>query len=305
MECWAFNLTRMGDSLCSCNHLRSINQFVRIRTTPVLPVLWRSDARPLGQLTKGNKMKFGIITLAVFSLTTLLTACGGGSGGSTPVANAVVEGAWTGTTSTGYAVNLVTLEDGSTYSLFGTNSTGVFYVSGFDQGTLSISGNTISGTLKEYEYTGATVTGTVNATATTGVSINGSITAGTVSSTFSLTPLSSTYYSYSAPANTSNVVGTWAGTMLNGTSATVVIGTNGSISGSNNGCTFVGSAAPRVSGKNIFNVNLTFGAAPCLLPNQTATGIALNYTVASGLKQLIVAVQDSTKAAGTVFIAQR
>jgi hypothetical protein len=58
---------------------------------------------------------------------------------------------------------------------------------------------------------------------------------------------------------------------------------------------FSGTATPRSSGKNVMNVSVTFGAAPCALPGQTATGIAINYTIAAtNQKQLIVAVQDSS-----------
>ena len=41
------------------------------------------------------------------------------------------------------------------------------------------------------------------------------------------------------------------------------------------GCNFAGTVLPRPSGKNVFNVSLTFGPAPCALPGQAAAGIAV------------------------------
>ena len=93
---------------------------------------------------------------------------------------------------------------------------------------------------------------------------------------------------------------------LNGTAATLTMSAGGAVAGTNLGCTFTGTALPRASGKNVFDVSVTFGAAPCALPGQTATGIAITYAVAgTAQKQLLVAVQSSTKANGTMFIATR
>ncbi len=55
---------------------------------------------------------------------------------------------------------------------------------------------------------------------------------------------------------------------------------------------------PRASGKNIYNVALTFGPLPCDLPNQPAAGIAVIYPLTSGKSQLIVAVTDATRTIG-------
>jgi hypothetical protein len=86
----------------------------------------------------------------------------------------------------------------------------------------------------------------------------------------------------------------------------VTISTAGAISGTSAGCLFTGTATPRASGKNIFNVSITFGAAPCALAGQTATGIAIDYAITgTNQTQLIVAVQDSTKQYGSMFFARK
>lgn len=242
--------------------------------------------------------------VASLGLTAMLAACGGGGdGGGTP--NAVAEGVWSGTTSTGYSLNLLVLEDNSFYSIFGTVAGGVFGVVGFDQGAGSISGNSFTGSGREYLSNNTSSAGTVNATVTTSTSINGTATSGAGSSTFATTPISNASYVYSNPAAIGDVSGTWTGTMLDGSAATVSISGGGAVTGSNAGCSFTGTATPRPSGKNVFNVSVTFGAAPCGLPGQTATGIAINYLLAGGARQLIVAVQDATKANGAMFLAQR
>lgn len=238
-----------------------------------------------------------------------LTACGGGGSGgsSTPatVTNSVLQGVWSGTSSSGASLSIVSLENGDTYSMFGTVSSGVLSVVGFDEGNLTVSGSTVSGTLTEYLNNGTSYSGALNGTVSTNTSISGTTTWSGGTTTFSATPTSSTNYVYNTPAVISDVVGSWTGSMLNGTAATITVASNGAVTGSNSGCTFTGTVTPRASGKNVFDVSITFGAAPCALPGQTATGIALDYLLSTGFKQLLVAVQSSNKAAGTMFFAQR
>jgi hypothetical protein len=236
-----------------------------------------------------------------------LTACGGGGGSSTaPVTNSVLQGVWSGTSSSGYALNILSLENGETYVMFGTNVGGNFAVAGFDESPISITGTAISGSVHEYDYTGATYTGSMSGTVITGTSVAGTTTySSNVTRTFNATPISGSSYNYSLPAALVDVSGSWTGTMLNGTSATVSISSTGVITGSNSGCSFSGTALPRTSGKNVFDISVTFGSSPCALPNQNANGVAIDYMATNGLKQLLVVVQDTSKAHGTMFFAQR
>ena len=250
-----------------------------------------------------NSIKY---TLAASALS-LLAACGGGgsdSGGS--VANVPVEGAWQGTTSNNYVVNLIALENNDFYTIFGVNSGSNLLVYGFDQGTTSVSGSSISGSFREYPNGASSYTGTVSGTAIASTSIAGKNTYATGASTFAMTPIPTATFNYNRAASISDVQGSWMGTMSSGSSATVTITSSGAIAGSSAGCLFSGTATPRSSGKNVMNVSVTFGAAPCVLAGQTTTGIAINYTIAAtNQKQLIVAVQDSTKQYGSMFMAVR
>ncbi|HEU0189448.1 MAG TPA: hypothetical protein VFQ97_05570 [Gallionella sp.] len=85
----------------------------------------------------------------------------------------------------------------------------------------------------------------------------------------------------------------------------MTIATNGSFTGSSGGCLFSGTFTPRASGKNIFDFTTTFGAAPCTLPGQTATGIAINYLLANGTRQFVVAGVDTGRTVGTAVFGVR
>jgi hypothetical protein len=252
-------------------------------------------------------MRTSIGILTTVAIAALLTACGGGGGGSS-VANANAEGAWSGTDSSGSSFNLLVLENGDLYSLYGTNIAGSFVPQGFDKGTSSISGNALTASITEYDRSG-TFTGTVNATVVTNTSIKGSATSSTGNTTVTLsaTPLSASYssYNYNTAPVSSNVFGNWTGTILDGSAATISISTAGGITGSNGGCTFTGTATPRSSGKNVFDMTLTFGPSPCAYPGQKVSGNALDYVLSNGKRQLLAAMQDTTKARGYVFVAQR
>lgn len=242
----------------------------------------------------------------------MLVACGGGGGttGETPNANVNVsaEGVWSGRSSSGEDFDLLVLENGDFYSIFGTLSGGILITSGFDKGSSSTKGNTLSANISEYVNSGTT-TGTVSAIVVPGVSLIGSATnsAGTQKVTISATPLPSTTsgYNYNTAPVPTNIFGNWTGTILNGSSAMISVSMTGGITGTNAGCTFTGTARPRSSGKNVFDMNLTFGPSPCTYPSQQVTGIALDYVLTNGKRQLLAAMQDSTKAHGYMFLAQR
>ena len=70
-------------------------------------------------------------------------------------------------------------------------------------------------------------------------------------------------------------------------------------------CGFTGNFALRGTGKNVFNVSLTFTSAQCALQGQTATGVALTYPTVAGPQQLIVLVQDASRSAGVAAFGTR
>lgn len=241
-------------------------------------------------------------TISLISSLTLLVACGGGGGTSVSA-----EGLWRGTTSTGYSIDVLVLDNNQFWSMFGNrNNNGSLSVIGFDQGSGRVIGSTFSGSFLETLHTGMTDTGTITATTVANTSLNGSASySNGTTSTFNLAPPTNTSYDYNAAANPATIQGNWSGSSLSGAIASIDVSPNGSMTGTSNGCSFTGTVTPRTSGKNVFDVSMTFGASPCALPNQTATGMALAYATTNNQTQLLIGAIDSARTTGTMFFAHR
>jgi hypothetical protein len=230
----------------------------------------------------------------------------------TSIRSNAAEGVWTGsstaTNNAGtatYQLDVLVLENGQFYTMFGVTSGNNLIVYGGDMGTASLSGSSISGSVLEIVAGSSPVAGTLSATVVKGTSLSGTASyPGVGSASFSLTPLTGSY-NYNTAASISTIQGSWTGFLLDNASASITIGSNGAITGTSTGCSFTGTATPRASGKNVFDLSLTFGASPCVLPGQTATGIGLVYTTTSNKTQLVSSVFNSAKTAGTMFFAQR
>jgi hypothetical protein len=83
------------------------------------------------------------------------------------------------------------------------------------------------------------------------------------------------------------------------------VASNGAFPASSGGCSYTGTVAPRASGKNVFSVSMTFGAAPCALAGQTATGMAVAYPLSNGQTQLVVAAVDASRSYGAAAFGTR
>ncbi len=130
------------------------------------------------------------------------------------------------------------------------------------------------------------------------------------STSFSGGPILGSTYDYDTPASLSSVTGHWTMTELEGETVSLNIGTNGAFSAiGSSGCNFNGAMTPRASGKNVFDVTLTFGGSPCALPGQSASGIAVASPVANPTggtgTQLLVAVVDGSKTYGAAAFGTR
>lgn len=268
--------------------------------------------------------------IAALATAALLASCGGGgdpgtspfgasgsdsgispfpSSGAPPAAGTTAEGAYGGTLtgSPSTAFQLLVLEDGSFWSMYGTATASFFGVAGFVQGTgTSVNGSFTSTSTKDFGFYPA-VAGTTNATYNTSArTIVGTVSSSLGTVGFSGGPIADSLYDYSAAANLSTVSGSWVTSSLTGESVAVSISASGAVMGASSlGCNFAGNVAPRSSGKNVFNVTLTFGPAPCELAGQAATGIAVAYPLASGQTQLVVAVTDLSRTAGTAVFGTR
>jgi hypothetical protein len=74
-------------------------------------------------------------------------------------------------------------------------------------------------------------------------------------------------------------------------------------SDSSQACTISGNVAPRPSGKNVFDVTLSFGAVCGNWSNLAGTGVALAYPVGAQT-QLLIAVTDNANQQGRVIHGQ-
>lgn len=253
-------------------------------------------------------------TTMVFSA--LGAGCGGGGGASTstgsaapapaPVISAGAEGVYEGSISNGRSHTTLVLENDQFFTLYGSAiAGGGMAVSGFIQGAGKSSNGSFSSTdMKDFLPDGSSVAGSLSASYVPKASFNGSVTENASTVTFTGASLQSSSYTYDMAANQADIVGAWSMIDLQGSSVILNIATSGALAGSVSGCSFTGRISPRASGKNIFDVALTFGPSPCRLAGQAASGIAVEY-LSSGKRQFVIAATDTARASGTAFLGQR
>ena len=238
-----------------------------------------------------------------------LSGCGGGDDSGSPSAGPSAEGVYGGTLtdSTSNAFQLLVLENGDFWAVYATQASTLMEVAGFVQGSGTFSnGSFTSSNAKDFGFSpavAATASARYDATAKT---ISGTLSSSARTVTFDGGPIAGSSYDYNAAASLTTLAGSWSTTSLTGETVALTISPAGAFTGTSSlGCSFGGTVAPRASGKNVFNVSLTFGAAPCALPGQIATGIAVANTLSSGRTQLLVAVVDSTRTYGTAAFGSR
>ena len=229
----------------------------------------------------------------------VLTACGGGGGDSTPIStvNASAEGIWTGPASTGTTIQLAVLENGESWGFYTSGNTlvGTLY------GATTSSGTAISGAGRDFNLGSRTVTA---------ATYSGSV---SPKSTLSVTTSSGTKFdgsynaAYDQPASLSNLAGTYSGFGVTGSTAAqstpVTISAIGNITASGGGCAAAGTASPRTTGKNIFDVSITFTGGACALGNGTVTkGIGYFDT---GTRQLLAMALNPAKSDGFIYVGRR
>ena len=242
---------------------------------------------------------------ALAPLLAALAACGGGGNGdsgtpanaggsSAATVQGVYQGSMTGTVDNN-VFQLLALEDGTYWVLYGTASGEGFSVNGFLQGSgASGTGTFTSPDARDFGFS-PSVQASVRASFSSSA-VSGTLSESNVSGSFSGNLTSDPSYQYDTPA-ASAVTGDWTLSLLDGTTASVSVAATGAFSASNEGCAISGTISPRASGKNVFDVAIRFGAAPCQLPGGTASGIAMVATQGPTSELTILAV-DSTRTYG-------
>ena len=251
-----------------------------------------------------------IFLTAIGAVLSALAGCGGGSGSDVALAEAKApEGLYSAalTGSANPTARLLILEDGQYWTLYGTDVGGSFLVGGFAQGNgVASGGKFTSSNLKDY-YVAPAVAGSLNASYNaTATTISGSINFPTGSVSFNGDAVSSSTFNYNTPASSASIAGNWVlGGQGSGTVPWIIAANGSAIARTGSGCAINGSFLPRPGGKNVFNVTINFGPAPCNVPGLTMAGVAITYPIAGSLTQLLVTVVDGSRNAGVPLFGTR
>jgi len=255
-------------------------------------------------------------SLCLFVLSGTLAACGGGGGGDSdsgspsPGAGPSAEGVYGGTLTYSFASHFQTLvlENDEFWAIYGENMGSIFYVYGFVRGQgSSNNGSFTANSVKDFGFSPAksgNLTATYNVNSGT---ISGSVAYGGGDQLqLSGGQVVGSLYEYDSPASLSLIAGSWNAETSIGTSALINVSSGGSLTLVDNvGCSGTGTITPRPSGKNVFNVTVTFGGAPCVLPGQTTSGIAIAYPLSTGQTQIIGAITNSARTQGVAVFGIR
>ncbi len=219
------------------------------------------------------------ITLSALAIT--LLGCGGGGGGgggggsvNEQSANAnATEGIWSGSTkdSAGHMTDVlfVALENGE---LWGIQVTAATSSGGVMHGNIQPNNGSFSSTMRMYFSDKDTIT-----TWTT----SGNYTSKATLNFTGDTPLQTTYNNaYATRASLSDLAGTYSSNVISKNNAAldvdVSIDSRGKISGGDaSSCFVIGQAAPRASGKNVFDVTLNAQGNDCPSGTSSTSGIGI------------------------------
>lgn len=249
-------------------------------------------------------MRIRTSTLAVLAAAVLLTtACGGGGGGgdSDGPASTVspVSGAWQGTTASGSTLSALVLDDGTLWvkgSGPGAQQSLLRATLQADSGQLNASN--VLYFLQQSPTTAIADRGSLQGSYQAASSMTATLTTQSlgVGGPYTLTPMPASTYDYARAASLGDIAGNW----LMDAGLSVTVSASGNLTGhdSVSGCGISGNAAPHPSGKNVFNLSITFGAA-CSIPNTTLTGVALTTGSGASARLLTMGLHD----AGTVVYA--
>ena len=271
------------------------------------------------------------LSFTALAAMTLMSACGGGGGSTESAATSItapapgtasasgtataptvtrVEGYYAGAVRSGTLTEefrLLALENDQFYALSGnTDAQGVFRVVSLTEGMGSSANGSFSVTdARSFSNSGRVTAGSISAAFVPKTSINGTASSATGSSTFSGTAPGAAVLAYDTPVQLSSVVGAWLGTSLSGNSVNFSINAAGVLSATIAGCTYSGLVSPRASGKNVLDVSVTVGPAPCTSAGERFVGIGITSVLTNGNRQLVIAGTNTARTDGTVLFAQR
>lgn len=255
--------------------------------------------------------KFGSCISA--ALGVMLAGCGGDSSSiaSAPTGTAApavlrAEGVYTGTLSNGQVVESIVLENGEILLMHGDfrslNGQAIMEGTGrADNGSYS------STDARDYDPSSADpfFPASISASYNAAGAFSGTIAERGQTISFSGVRPAASVYDYDQPALLGTVVGTWGDFLLK-----VTITAAGEIRLSTRQCDGAGTIKPRASGKNVFDIEWTFGAIPaCPFYGQTVTSTAFVEGFTQGgstlSQRLIIMGVDSSRARGLGYFLLR
>ncbi|RZI80863.1 MAG: hypothetical protein EOP38_21165 [Rubrivivax sp.] len=236
--------------------------------------------------------------IAVALTSCALVACGGGGGGGDDTTGpAQAEGIWAGPSSAGTDIEIVILDDGSTWGLVAQGNTAFAVIQAPGS---SLRGDTITlNNPRFYEFGEDNyVNGNVSARVT-GDTLAGTATGAGQTSTFTL----ARQPNYRQAVTTAAAAGTWtgsSGSLAGFGSLSVTIQANGSFTAQDGPCLITGSITPR-AGVAVFNMNGQYQASSSCPVNFQLTGIA----VPSGSNKLLIGAVLPDRSDATLAIVSR
>lgn len=252
-----------------------------------------------------------------------VASCGGGGGDDVvgaPAPGPSAEGYYAGTLAvidqgnvavpgSSTAFQMLVLENGQFWTIYGTDNGMSLDVEGFAQGTgTSNSGLFTSAGVRNFanpppaQATDATAFVRYNAAAR---SISGTIADSPTTSTITSVP--QTAYDYNAAAALASLTGPWTVRGPANDEYTLNVSADGTFTSTPTtlpGCPFSGSFVPRTSGKNVFSLTVTNGVALCSSPNLVSTGVAYLAQAGAGT-QLTLATLSADRQLGAVVSGVR
>ena len=246
---------------------------------------------------------------SILGLAIALTVSGcGGAGDSNPATtptatSSSAEGLWSGSTNTNRTITGVVLDDDTYYFLYSVPANPKL-IAGVVQGnSTSNNGSFTSANAKDFNIEGLGArSATISGNYTARQSLSGSLTySGGVVQTFT-----STFEpGYDTTPSLASLAGTYtgqAGSSGGVQSATVTIASDGTFTGVEaSGCSFTGTATPRVHG-NIFDLSISIGGAPCTFAGSTLVGIAYFDVLNS---RLYAATPTSDRTDSVIFLGTK
>lgn len=212
---------------------------------------------------------------------------------------------------TSTAFQMLVLENGQFWTIYGTPNGAALDVEGFAQGTGTSNGSLfIAGGVRNFANpppapaTSAVASTSYNASAK---SISGTITDSATTSTITSVPQGASAYNHATAASLNTLFGLWT---VQGPANDVYalnVAADGSFTATPSvlpGCPFSGSFVPRAGGKNVFNVTVTNGVALCTSPGLVSTGVALQVPAGAG-SQLTFATLSADRQLGAVVSGVR